>query len=665
MKNFQSYTILLCSVFVFFYANSFAQIDYRVPATPPKAAYKLELNLNLEDKLLEGHGSIHFRNTGKKPMTAIAIDDKIAASSLIKISQNGEELEVYNPDESAQVNPPLFFNLHKPVEAGEDVNLNIAFKKRLMVDDNAESFESQELIPQLWWDGITVSNSYKVKIDTENSYAMAVSGRFNKETGYYESENVKTFGLYCSKTDKIMQDEIKGVQVRVLYPENGKKVAKLALQTAKEVIPYYINLMGFYPYTFINIIPGGDGVWGGYPFATGIVVIHGMQFYEQGSTRHWRWITAHEIGHEYWGEYVLDGDEVPFLWIALGIYADWKFSQHIGLSDWKHRNWANYYLRGVKKGYNTTMDIRAEEESTFDFDRNNYVHHAKGFSFISALEMVLGEEIFQKAYVKTLLEYGGKRLTNRDFQQMCEKNSGENLDWFFDAWLRSNKYLAACVSHTTSVLENDKYNSTVNVYYRNGFYMPVPIYATFEDGSFQVKMSGRAGRKSVVKFTSKSKLTGAVIDPSGCLANLEEQQTPKAEDVKLKIRSLSYSGAGDKAHLLYRKALSTDREKVADEWYKLGMALYDGGYNLQARTCFYFGQKYGNESKKFINSVWLGHMYDLTGSRNTALEYYQKAIDAWDGNAFTHSQYNMTVDKAWAEQRLKTPFKVGKKLTWE
>ncbi len=664
MKHFQSYTVLFCSIFVFLYANSFAQIDYWVPATPPKAAYKLELNLNFEDKLLEGNGSIRFRNTGKKPMTLIAIDEKIAASSLIKISQNGETLEVYNPDDKGRVNPPLFFNLHNAVKAGEDANLQIAFKKRLMVDDNVESFESQELIPQLWWDGITVSNSYQVKIDIDKNYTMAVSGRYNKETGYYESENVKTYGFYCSKTNKTLQEEINGVQVRVLYPENGEKVAKLALNTAKEVIPYYIDLMGFYPYTFLNVIPGGDGVWGGYPFATGIVVIHGMQLYDQGSTRHWRWITAHEIGHEYWGEYVLDGDDVPFLWIALGIYADWKFSQYIGLSDWKHRNWADYYLSGVKKGYNTTMDIRAEEEASFDFDRNNYVQHAKGFSFVSALETVMGKETFQKAYNATLKKFGGKRLTNREFQKECESASGENLSWFFNAWLRSNKYVSAFVSNTTSVLENGKYNSTVNVHYKSDFYMPIPVYATFEDGSFQVKMTGRLSHKSVVNFTSSSKLTGSVIDPSGCLANLDEQLTPKAEDVKLKIRSLPYSGAGDKAYLMYAQALNSDREKVADEWYKLGMALYDGGYSRQARTCFYFGIKYGSEEKKFINSVWLGHMYDLTGSRNTAIEYYQKAIDAWDGNAYTHSQYNMTVDKAWVEQRLKEPFSPEEKLIW-
>ena len=651
-------------VFAFTYSNIFAQIDYWVPANPPKSEYKVDLDINFENKIAEGHGSIRFLNTGKKPLTSIAIDYTISDYSLIEIIQDGITLDVYNPDNKLQVNTPVFFILDKAINAGEQAELQLSFKKLLFLDDDFELFETQNLIPTLWWDGIAFSNSYKVKISTDQNHTMAVSGRLNTATGYYENNYVNNFGFYFSKDDYVIEEEINGILVRVLYPANGKEVAELAMKTAKEAIPFYIELMGFYPYSFINIIPGGPGVWGGYPFASGMVVIHGMQFYDQGSERHWRWITAHEIGHEYWGEFVLDGDDPPFLWIALGIYADWKFSQHVGLSDSKHRNWADYYLGGVKKGYNTTMDIRPEEEATFDFDRNNYVIHAKGFSFISALEMVMGKETFGEAYIKTLEQYGGKRLDNRDFQEICEETSGENLDWFFDAWLRSNKYLSAFLGNTTSVMENGKYYSTAAVYHENDFFMPVPVYATFEDGSYQVKMTDRISRKTVVNFISDSKLTGAVIDPSGCLANLDEYQDPLPEDVILKINMLPYSGAGDKAYLVYRQAASSNKEEIADEWYRLGIALYDAGYLSQAKNSFYYALKYGPEEDSFINSVWLGHLNDLLGNRSTALEYYKNAMEAWDGGAYTHDQYSMTIDKSWVEQRLEEPFVQGKKLSW-
>ena len=70
---------------------------------------------------------------------------------------------------------------------------------------------------------------------------------------------------------------------------------------------------------------------GGYPFATGIVAILGEEQFEKKPRSHWQWITAHEIGHQYWGEYVMDTDSPAWLWIGLGIYADHEYSRARGV----------------------------------------------------------------------------------------------------------------------------------------------------------------------------------------------------------------------------------------------------------------------------------------------------------------------------------------------
>jgi len=663
-RTIKSSTQLILSLFLFLPVYLMAQIDWFVPNQIPKAEYIIDLSFDFNNKILEGDGVITFKNTGERTISTIALKYTISDYSLLKVTQNGEILEVYNPDDKKQLNAPVFYILEKPVEQYQDLELQYHFKKALFISEDFQTYETQSLIPELWWDGIAVSKKFKVKINTDQQLKMAVSGRLNKETGYYENDYVNNFGFYFSKTDNVIEEEISGVLVRVLYPENGEDVANLAIKTAKEAIPYYIELMGFYPYSFINIIPGGPGVWGGYPFASGIVVIHGMQLFDQGSIRHWRWITAHEIGHEYWGEYVLDGDDPPFLWIALGIYADREFSQHAGLSDIKHRGWAEYYLDGVKKGLNTTMFIRPDEEPKMDFDRNNYVIHAKGFSFISALEMVMGKETFRQAYRETLDRFGGKRLSCIDFQKVCEDISDENLSWFFDAWLRSNKYLSATIGATESQMEDGKFVSEVSVYHDGEIIMPVPVYATFEDGSFQVQMSGRLNRKEVVTFYSNTRLVGASIDPTGYLANLDENIEFDAETVITNIQMLPYSGAGDRAYLVYRQALSSDREKIAGNWYRLGLALFDAGYLGQAKYAFNYALQYGDGSKDFISNVWLGHVNDLLGNRSSAIEHYQKALELYDGDQYSHSQYNMTIDKSWIEQRLETPFVFMEKIQW-
>ena len=37
-------------------------------------------------------------------------------------------------------------------------------------------------------------------------------------------------------------------------------------------------------------------------------------------------------------------------------------------------------------------------------------------------------------------KYGGERMGYRDLQRICEAESGLNLKWFFDDWVRSSKY---------------------------------------------------------------------------------------------------------------------------------------------------------------------------------------------------------------------------------
>ena len=38
------------------------------------------------------------------------------------------------------------------------------------------------------------------------------------------------------------------------------------------------------------------------------------------------------------------------------------------------------------------------------------------------------------------------------------------------------------------------------------------------------------------------------------------------------------------------------------------------------------------------------------------MEFYRKALGTWFGQPMEHAQYGMVIDRAWVEERLKTPF---------
>jgi len=100
------------------------------------------------------------------------------------------------------------------------------------------------------------------------------------------------------------------------------------------------------------------------------------------------------------------------------------------------------YIEGVKQGLDTTIERSLEQLTTIDFDFNNIVIHGKGFAVISVLEVVLGRDKFLKVTKRVLSEFKGRRLKISEFQEICEEESGEDLDWLFTQWLRTNGYLS-------------------------------------------------------------------------------------------------------------------------------------------------------------------------------------------------------------------------------
>jgi hypothetical protein len=54
--------------------------------------------------------------------------------------------------------------------------------------------------------------------------------------------------------------------------------------------------------------------------------------------------------------------------------------------------------------------------------------------------------------------------------------------------------------------------------------------------------------------------------------------------------------------------------------------------------------------------TWAGHVCDLRGDRQTALEWYRKALAAYNGVPIRQDQFGIVLDRAWIEQRLAEPY---------
>lgn len=641
--------------------GDFALQKFFSPAEIPKSHYKIEAKIDLERVLVEGKETIIFKNTSSLPISVLAFDWAIKEARSIKLEMDGMPLALMNSAKTPPLSSPLLYELPKPVRSRATAKIDIKFNAADLLPAQQDEIKLIDWFPRLWWNGLPTHDSFEVKVDSPSGYALAASGLFDKKSGYFKNKGVKTFGLYLRKGLKTENREVEGVFISSLFTEKGSECASLCLETAVDVVKFYKNWLGFYPFEFLSIVPGAAAPMGGYPFASGIVVIHGQEQFDKRPLIFWKWITAHEIGHQYWGEYVMDNDTPSWLWIGMGIYADREYvhSKNLGLEI--HSGLMKRYLNGLQNHNDTTVDIPPAQLRKIKFDFNNVVIHGKGFSIISALASLLGKETFERIYKICLKNYGGGRLDYKKFREVCEEVSGQSLDWFFEQWLRENKYLCYQLASQECVQEGDRYISIVRVESVGTMEMPIAVKAVFEDGTSQTKFTERLLKINNLRFESKSKLKEVALDPDKRLAMAEAPIPLGSEELAEKIQQMPWSGSGEAALDSYKKAIDL---KISDVslWFKLGLLLFDGGYYKESLDAF--GKVIGlkpTEIEQFAALVWMGHLKDLEGSRDEALKYYNEALKHDTGSTMRHDQWGLQINKAWVEERLKAPFKWEKK----
>lgn len=628
---------------------------YWAPADPPKSHYLIDARVDLSPKgSVEGKETILLQNTSRLPLGVVALDWSMGTTSTISVIASGSTLTPLDPEKKPALSSPLTYLLPEPLAPGKKLKLDVTFSK--MVEFSAEDTEYGDThwYPRVWWDGLQLHDSFSVKLDVPAGFALAASGRLNPKTGRFENKGARTFGIYLGKSMKTESRESEGVLVTTLATEKGGKAAAACLDTALDVIKFCKEWFGFYPFSFLNIIPGGRGRWGGYPFATGIVAIHGLETFREGEPLvWWQHITSHEIGHEYWGEWVLDPDDPAWLWIGMGIFIDTEYMMARNLDPERRAKWMGNFLNGLRVYYDMTVDIPPARVEKIRYDHNNTVVHSKCPSVVFALDSVLGRPEFIRIYKKCLRQYGGRRLGWKDFQRFLERESARDLSWFFDQWVRSNAYLCYKVEEQDSAKEGDEYISTVKVSKLGTMRMPIPVQATFEDGTEAIQSTDRLLDINILTFKSKAKLKKAVLDPDKKLAMLDNPLVPISPE---EAEALALGWEAEDSPSIYKKLKDGDIQK-GDIWYRLGIDLFGLGQYQEFYDCFerVSGLQRGG-LEKFVALSWMGLLKDLMGKRPEALKHYQEALKFDTGESMRLDQFKINMDKKWLEERLKKPF---------
>lgn len=487
-----------------FLGTAFARTEFWAPASPPRAHYSVEVRFSPESSRLEGTEIIRFRNDTERPLGRIALR---WYGDVLSVQMNGTPAEP-----SPGKHGIALFDAPSEIAPGDQAELRVEFGTSWELDESTASAITSFLNPVLWW-GFGTHDDYEVRLRVPEGYTAATSGRLDPVTGAYRAEGVRLFGLFVGQGYESAEVEAGDVRVRSVFTPRGRSCAELLLKTATDAISFYRKRFGFYPHRSLSIVPGANSPIGGYPAATGLVVVHGQERFGERQEAFWRWITAHEIGHQYWSEHVLARGEKPLSWlmIGLGIYADREYRRAREIDGVGARE--QEYLRGVSKGLDTTMDVTEDQRRAIPWDFNNVVMHGKSAAMLSSLESTIGLGHFNNVYRRGLREYAGKQLGWRDFQRLSEQQSGQDLDWFFEQWVRSSKSPVYRIVGQECFAEDAEFTCVVRVERAGSMRMPVTIAARFEDGSEQRARTERLADIDELLFRARAPLSEVLIEP--------------------------------------------------------------------------------------------------------------------------------------------------------
>ncbi|UCG58879.1 MAG: hypothetical protein JSU70_05065, partial [Phycisphaerales bacterium] len=384
-----AYALLIGSSFSVVCASASENLQhsrFRTPVQPPHTRYSIEVTVDASKNRLKGREEIRIQNASIPPLKRLVIDWPYLSFEEMRILLEGKPVKVLEKGKSGLSSSQVLIELPHVNRSGEPITLEIQFGCPLRL---GRINKLAGWYPRLWW-GPNTSDDYEVKVNVPEEYVVATSGVFDETKDLYTAKGVRKFGIVLMRGLEILKAASGATEIYCYYEKTAETCAELIHETAIDVIDFYRDWLGFYPHKMLHIIPGGlSHPAGGYPVATAIVGIHGQKRMNEKPESHWRFITAHEIGHQYWMEHVLEAPETFWLMIGLGVYADRAFMLAKGYGDQHERDMIQRYVNGTRDMLDTRMNRLAEERKEVGFDYNNMVNHGKGFGVISALACMM------------------------------------------------------------------------------------------------------------------------------------------------------------------------------------------------------------------------------------------------------------------------------------
>jgi hypothetical protein len=340
----------------------------------------------------------------------------------------------------------------------------------------------------------------------------------------YRADHVEGFSISLGEGFELMEVEGDGYTIIGLLPLDEPDAFRTAVALTAEAVQWYRETYGFFPVKQIGIIPGPRQWGGGFPLAN-VFMIHRATLTESFL----RWITAHELGHYYWGLYVLGtGGRLDWLNLANGIWID-----HLYLARTSGRTVTDVlrergagdmlvdYLEAMLENREQRLGISSETEDSLDFDYNSLIRHGKATVGVYLQARRLGDERFLDLQRQILEDYRFKPLPVSEFAARLEAAGATGAGEFFDKWIRGDARVEFDVDRVESEAAEGGWVHRVHVSQAGTIPYDLEVELVGAAGASVVRtlpMQGFAENgEGVLEVSIEEPLREVRLDPAGAL----------------------------------------------------------------------------------------------------------------------------------------------------
>ena len=513
--------------------------------------------------------------TGKDKNTRFDIDidslrpDEIGYLKVFNLKQNGVTLKNELSETILEV------LLSDPLGPGESTRLTLDFEgqvPKLVRRAGRNSAEGVALSMAQWYPKIAeydyegwnaepylgrefhgVWGDFDVTLTIDKKYIVAGSGYLQnpENVGHGYSDNKgkakkgklkwhfvapKVHDFTWSADPDYIHDTFKGpndVMLHFFYKDNdlyNDNWKNLQPKTA-ELMRFYNQTIGEYPYKQYTVAQGGDG---GMEYAM-LTLITGNRSFESLVG-----VTAHELAHS-WFQHVLATNEMKYEWMDEG------FTTYIStLAEDEVLNKNNFFP--LERSYNNYLYLALSgKEEPQQTNANRYEYnlayelsaYSKGAVFLGQLGYVIGADKLAKTLKEYYRLHKFQHPLPNDFRRIAERVSGIQLKWYLTDWTQTIK----TIDYGIKSVKGDETKTIIKIERIGSMPMPLEILVNFKDKPSEVHyiaiplMRGEKQNPYKTKWTvhkdwpwahteyeliidhPKSKIKDIFIDPSYYMAD--------------------------------------------------------------------------------------------------------------------------------------------------